>query len=192
MKLDPLKKFTEWLDKEKKHGQNKMPTACCLSTIGLDGAPNARYMSIKGVTDKGIIITGVSSVKGEEMNKTPKVALTFWWPTNFRQVRIRGNVINLSEEDDNKIFDSCDERIKLISWASNQSKEINDPFKIEKSFKQYSKNFANKTIPKPKHWHAYLIEPEYFEFMELDPKAFQIRLVFSKCEQSWEKKYIQP
>lgn len=45
--MNPIELFKEWQTEEQVKGNVKHRTACCLSTIGLDGFPNARYVSLK-------------------------------------------------------------------------------------------------------------------------------------------------
>jgi len=46
METKPIEIFTKWFDEEIKLTKVNIPSACCLSTIGMDNYPNARFVSI--------------------------------------------------------------------------------------------------------------------------------------------------
>ena len=75
----PLDLFAEWLNKETSLTKVRIPTACCLSTVGLDGFPNSRFVSLKELAENKFVVTGsLISRKAFEINDNNKVALTFW------------------------------------------------------------------------------------------------------------------
>lgn len=95
--MNPFSKFEEWYKEELFKTSVSIPSACCLSTTGLDGYPNARFVSLKSLIDESFVFTGSSdSRKGLELETIPKAALTFWWTETERQVRIQGDVLPLA------------------------------------------------------------------------------------------------
>ncbi|GEM_PF-1955281 len=64
-----LTQFISYLDEEINSTKQRLPYSCCMSTIGIDGFPNARFVLLK---------------------KIRKVALTFWWSQTQHQVRVQG------------------------------------------------------------------------------------------------------
>ena len=79
MEITPIEYFNKWFNEELQLTKVRIPTACCLSTIGTDDYPNARFVSLKGIINNSFIVTGpVTSRKGIEINRSSKVALTFW------------------------------------------------------------------------------------------------------------------
>src|SRR5690625_4291503 len=105
MNNEHLQKFSEWFDEESKRSKVRIKTACCLSTVGMDGFPNVRFVSVKDVSDEGFIITGtVSSKKGVEIELENKVALTFWWTETEKQIRIQGKAEKISDQQADYYF----------------------------------------------------------------------------------------
>ena len=49
--MKPIEIFTQWFDEELKLSKARIPTAVCLSTIGIDNYPNARFVSYKELID---------------------------------------------------------------------------------------------------------------------------------------------
>ncbi|WP_299211085.1 pyridoxamine 5'-phosphate oxidase family protein [uncultured Aquimarina sp.] len=77
--MNPFQLFNTWYSEELEKSTASIPSACCLSSNGLDGYPNTRFVSLKEVKDHAFIITGpLKSRKGLEMEKSSKVSLTFW------------------------------------------------------------------------------------------------------------------
>src|SRR5215217_8011137 len=103
--MNPFQLFKDWYGLELQLAKVRIPSACCLSTSGLDGYPNARFVSLKDVVDNTFIVTGpMSSRKGNEIDRSNKVALTFWWTETERQVRIQGEAKKISAQLADKYF----------------------------------------------------------------------------------------
>ncbi|MFA1773422.1 pyridoxamine 5'-phosphate oxidase family protein [Rufibacter glacialis] len=106
--MNPFIIFQNWLQEELNLTQVRIPTACCLSTVGLDGFPNARFVSLKEVIDDSFVVTGpINSRKGLEINQINKVALTFWWVESERQVRIQGRASKNSRKGNSYFTTTC-------------------------------------------------------------------------------------
>src|ERR1700709_2073556 len=103
-KADPIKQFEVWFNEAQ---EAKMPerNAMTLATATHDGRPSARIVLLKGFYDAGFVFyTNYLSRKGKEITKNPLVALTFFWPSMERQVRVEGTVEKLSKELSDKYF----------------------------------------------------------------------------------------
>lgn len=121
----PIEHFNKWFKEELNLTKVRIPTACCLSTIGTDDFPNARFVSLKDVVENNFVVTGsLTSRKGIEINTTNKVALTFWWTETERQVRIQGNVTKISEQLADKYFTERNRDSQIVSIVSEQGQEI--------------------------------------------------------------------
>lgn len=69
------------------------PHTMTLSTIGEDRVPSARVLLLKNVDADGwqFALRGASP-KGRELAADGVAALTFYWPDQARQIRVRGTV----------------------------------------------------------------------------------------------------
>ncbi len=56
--MTPLEHFNKWFQEELKLTSVRIPTACCLYTIGTDNFPNARFVSLKDAMENKFIVTG--------------------------------------------------------------------------------------------------------------------------------------
>ena len=87
---EPLRLFAAWFA-EAKRAEPVNPDAMTLATVDADGLPNARMVLLKGFDERGFVFyTNLGSVKGHELADAPKAALTFYWKSLQRQVRLRG------------------------------------------------------------------------------------------------------
>ena len=50
--MNPFQQFSDWYNDELNHSSAGFPSACCLSTTGLDDYPDARFVSLKEMVDE--------------------------------------------------------------------------------------------------------------------------------------------
>ncbi|WP_339707799.1 pyridoxamine 5'-phosphate oxidase family protein [uncultured Kriegella sp.] len=143
-KKQPIQLFLKWFDEELKRSKVRIPSAVCLSTIGTDDFPNARFVSFKELIDDSFIITGpLNSRKGLEIEKNNKVALTFWWTETERQIRIQGFATKISDQLADKYFDARSTNSQAVSLISEQGKETDN-------LKNWNKKCWKKFLKTPK------------------------------------------
>ncbi len=185
--------FREWFRNEQERTRLKLPSACCLSTIGTDKYPNARFVSLKGIVENSFIVAGtITSQKGIEINLSNKVALTFWWPETERQVRIQGNAIKINNELADKLFAERSRESRIVSIVSDQGKELKDIEELQRKFDDIAANSAIQPLERPENWSGYMIEPIRVEFMEFKPSRFHQRTLFELINGEWTQSELQP
>lgn len=193
MNNSPIELFKEWYEQELKATAFKIPSACCLSTIGVDGFPNARFVSLKDILNDQFIITGtLSSRKGIEIENSEKVSLTFWWTETEKQVRIQGNAIKISEQLADKYFSERNRDSQIASVASLQGKELFDKEELTIKYNKIELENNNKAIDRPENWGGYKIEPIRIEFLEFKPTRFHERTLYELINGQWNTKLLQP
>jgi len=191
--MTPIELFIKWFDEEQNLTTAIVPSACCLSTIGTDGFPNARFVSLKKVIDDSFIVTGpLTSRKGIEIGQSNKVALTFWWTETERQVRIQGNATNIAEQLADKFFAERGRDSQIVSIVSEQGQEIENIETLIKKYENIEVGFANKPLTRPKEWSGFSIEPIRIEFLEFKPTRFHDRRLYELTNGQWTTKQIQP
>lgn len=191
--VDPYNLFASWYKEELELNRSSIPSACCLSTNGLDGFPNARFVSLKTFSSDGFIITGpLVSRKGLELKASGKCALTFWWTETQRQVWIQGKTEFIPGEMAEQFFAERDRASQLVSILSEQGKENTDPGKLLKDFQEALKTDPGLSIEKPSGWGGFLVKPERIEFMQFSADRFHERWLFVKENVNWVVKQLQP
>ena len=87
---DPLRQWQRWYDEAVAAGVTE-PNAMALSTLGEDGAPDVRFVLVRGVDERGLAFyTNLTSVKARQLDAHPSAAAAFGWLQLHRQVRVRG------------------------------------------------------------------------------------------------------
>lgn len=146
----PLPLFERWLA-EAVDAVRADASAMTLSTVGLDGAPAARIVLLKGVDARGLAFyTNYESRKGRELAATPHAALTFWWAELDRQVRVEGAVERVSAEESDAYFASRPLGSRLGAWASDQSRPVASRAALEERLAAAAARFG-EDVPRPPH-----------------------------------------
>jgi len=95
---DPAELFRLWLDEALAAGVPQ-PNACSLATADEHGRPSSRMLILKDIDADGWhFATSRKSRKGKELTANPHAALNFFWQQQGRQVRVAGDVVELSAE----------------------------------------------------------------------------------------------
>ena len=185
--------FSKWFDEQLKLTKVSISTAFCLSTIGIDKYPNARFVSLKGTVKNNFIITGtLTSRNGIEMKETCKVAFTFWWIETERQIRIQGKATPISNELADKYFAERNRDSKIVSIVSNQGQALNDIEALNKKYQETETNFSDQLLIRPENWGGYSIQPFRIEFLEFKPTRFHDRKLYQLTNGQWTKTELQP
>src|SRR5437660_10371811 len=101
---DPIPVFVAWLEEALKKEPNDA-NAMTLATVDADGMPDGRMVLLKGVDAAGFtFVTNLQSAKGRQLAAGPKAALVFHWKSLRRQVRVRGDISPVSDEDADAYF----------------------------------------------------------------------------------------
>lgn len=191
--MNPFELFENWYKEELFKTSVSIPSACCLSTTGLDDYPNARFVSLKAMDGESFIITGpTSSRKGKELEAAAKAALTFWWTETERQVRIQGDVQPLEAELADFYFKERNLTAQLISNHFDQGEPFDNPTLHFEEFKKDMKERDTQEIERPTNWGGYRINPVRIEFLKFDESRFHIRQLFVKTEHDWQATFLQP
>jgi pyridoxamine 5'-phosphate oxidase len=164
---DPINLFNRWFHETEEFGGIEEVNAMTISTIGLDGYPKSRVVLLKSYDENGFVFyTNYNSEKGKAIQNNPNVCLSFFWPSQERQVIIKGTAIKTSEQVSDNYFDSRPDGSKLGAIASNQSEIIPNREFLEKKLKQLEKEFIGKPISRPKNWGGFLVQPIEVEFWQ--------------------------
>ncbi|WP_150524381.1 pyridoxamine 5'-phosphate oxidase [Roseibium sediminis] len=190
----PFLLFEEWLEDAKGKEIND-PNALALSTVDPDGMPNVRMVLLKGFDERGFVFyTNFESAKGRELLATPKAAMCFHWKSLRRQVRIRGIITVVENDEADEYYQSRPRGSRIGAWASKQSRSLESRFALEKEVARYTAKFAIGEIPRPEHWSGFRLEPLQIEFWHDRPFRLHDRIVFSRANvtDDWSKDRLYP
>jgi pyridoxamine 5'-phosphate oxidase len=189
---DPMRQLRSWLD-DAIAAALPEPTAVTLATVGEDGLPDARVVLLRGVDERGVWwFTNRRSVKGRQLAATPAASIVAHWHPLERQVRVRGRVEPLPDEESDAYFASRPRESQLGAWASAQSEPIADRAALDAQVAEVTARFAGGPIPRPPHWGGYLLRPEAVEFWQGRPGRLHDRLLHRRAADGWRVVRLQP
>jgi pyridoxamine 5'-phosphate oxidase len=191
---EPLRLFAAWFA-EAKRSEPVNPDAMTLATVDREGLPNARMVLLKGFDERGFVFyTNRDSIKGHELADEPKAALTFYWKSLQRQVRLRGTVETVSNEEADAYFASRSRMAQIGAWASKQSAALESRLAFEKAIARFTAKFAIGTVPRPSYWSGYRVVPNEIEFWQERPFRLHDRISFSRANLNvpWTKTRLYP
>ena len=191
---EPLRLFTDWFA-EAKRSEPVNPEAMTLATVDADGFPNARMVLLKGFDERGFVFyTNLDSVKGRELAAAPKAALTFYWKSLQRQVRLRGQVGPVAAAEADAYFATRPRSAQIGAWASKQSSPLESRMAFEKAVAIHAAKFAVGPVPRPPRWSGFRVVPLEIEFWHERPFRLHDRLAFTRPSPTapWTKTRLYP
>ncbi len=189
---NPIRQFSEWLEQASQSGV-KEPHAFTLSTASRSGKPSARILLLRDVGEKGFIFyTNYNSRKGAQLKENPFAAMTFFWQSVERQVRVEGKVIKLSAALSDKYFNSRPYASRVSAVASPQSKVVKNRQWLEESHEALLEKYPNENVPRPAHWGGYLLIPSQIEFWQGRPNRLHDRLRYTLRGGKWKMERLAP
>jgi pyridoxamine 5'-phosphate oxidase len=191
---EPFQLFADWL-KEAEASEINDPNAVALATVDEDGLPNVRMVLLKGFDQDGFVFyTNFESQKGREVLGQKKAAMCFHWKTLRRQVRLRGPVEVVSDEEADAYYKTRARGSRIGAWASKQSRPLESRFALEKAVAEYTARYAIGEIPRPAHWSGFRIRPTSIEFWKDQKFRLHDRIEFRRStpEGGWDKVRMYP
>lgn len=191
---EPFQLFAAWLE-QATATEPRDPTAMTLATVDADGMPNARMVLLKGADERGFVFyTNLGSQKGQELDAQPKAALVFHWKSLNKQVRVRGPVERVTDEEADAYFASRPKQAQIGAWASKQSTPLESRLAFEKAVALTAAKYALGAVPRPPFWSGFRIVPLQIEFWQDRPFRLHDRIVFKReaVGSPWSKTRLYP
>lgn len=191
--MNPLEKFERWYLDETTRSAVRIPSACCLTSVGVDGYPNSRFVSLKEIVDGKFVITGpLNSKKGIELLANPKASLAFWWTETERQIRIQGDAVPIENARADAYFRGRNKESQIVSIMSEQGAELDHPATFISEFERQKVTYQDIEVNRPSNWSGFYILPKRIEFMEFKENRFHVRELYTSKNDSWCKVLLQP
>lgn len=191
--LLPLARFHAWLA-DARARRLAEPTAMALATVGSDGSPEVRMVLLKHADLAGFVFyTNLESPKALALRAHPRAELCFYWNPPGRQVRVRGTVIAVSDDEADAYFASRPRLSRIGAWASEQSRPLPGPHSLATRAAQFGLRWPVGTVPRPPHWGGFRVAPEQIEFWEEKPFRLHDRVRFTRrADGAWDETPLYP
>ncbi len=192
--LSALERIESLIEEARRSGAFAEPTAMTLCTVDAEGLPNARVVLLKGLDARGFVFfTNHDSVKGRELAARPFAALCFYWGAMHQQVRVRGRVEAVSEEESDAYFATRPRGSQLGAWASFQSQVLDDMATLEARLEEVEALHEGVEIPRPPNWGGLRVVPSRIEFWEGRSHRLHVRRAVEPDERGvWRSQGLYP
>lgn len=188
---DPIAQFADWWAAAE--SEVPLPDAMTLATVDGDGRPDARMVLLKGFDDRGFrFFTNYGSAKGEQLESVPFAALVIYWRELDRQVRVRGPVERLPEDESDAYFETRSPDRRLGAWASPQSRPIRDRAELDERVDALRAELGESAIARPPHWGGFRVRPEAVEFWQGRVGRLHDRFRFAREGTGWRVERLAP
>ncbi len=191
---NPVNLFKEWFKKAEITEPND-PNALSLATADKSGRPKVRMVLLKGFSDDGFTFyTNFNSSKGKDLKENPKASMCFHWKSLLRQIRIYGNVVQVSDKEADEYYNSRAYGSRIGAWASNQSEVLESRKSLDDSIEKFKKKFHDeKKVPRPPNWSGWRLVPEEIEFWRDGDNRIHERLKYVKNNgKGWKRFLLNP
>jgi pyridoxamine 5'-phosphate oxidase len=190
---DPMNQFERWFE-EVRATDTHEANAMIVSTVDANGRPSARIVLLKEVDCKGFVFyTNYESRKGHELAINQNIALTFYWPSMERQVRVTGVAERVSAEQSDAYFSLRPRGSQLGAIVSPQSAVIPDrtflTTRLERAIAELDENVP---LHRPESWGGYLVRPDTMEFWQGRPDRLHDRIRYHREENGWNIERLAP
>ena len=174
---DPIAQFGAWFERAAEEAP--LTEAMTLATVAADGTPDARMVLLKGWDERGFrFFTNRESAKAGQLDSSPVAALILYWRELDRQVRIRGTVELLDDEESDEYFATRPRGSQLGAWASPQSRPLADRAELDAMLAAAEQRFEGGDVERPPHWGGYLVRPSAIEFWQGQVGRLHDRFVY--------------
>jgi len=190
---NPFELFKIWMKEAEKKEIND-PNALSLATSNSGNEPSVRMVLLKGLSTRGFVFyTHLNSPKSQDLKKNPKAEMCFHWKSIQRQIRISGNITQVSDKEADDYFKSRPYESKIGAWASDQSMVMKERMELLKRIEDLKKKYKDeKNLPRPKYWSGWCLNPTSIEFWLGNKFRIHERLRYNKISEAWKKEILYP
>jgi pyridoxamine 5'-phosphate oxidase len=187
----PLALLADWLAEADTAGVSE-PRSVAFVTVGADGRPSARTVSLKRLGDDSLMFTSALwTRKARELAENPYVALLFYWPTIGRQVHVSGEATLAERAAAVELFSERDLAHRVQTLVSRQGQRIED---VEPLRARHAHLMEALEAPPqcPEDWGAIRVRADAIEFWSESPDRIHDRLLYERGEDGWSLSRLAP
>ncbi|MGW1784709.1 pyridoxine/pyridoxamine 5'-phosphate oxidase [Streptomyces sp. NPDC002143] len=194
---DPVTLFTQWFAQAVAAGQTE-PHTMTLATSDTDGLPDARIVMLHGADAAGwSFATHTTSRKGRQLAARPYAALTFYWPVQGRQIRVRGPVSVAPAEEAQRDLRVRSTGALAAALTGRQSEVLGSVSELASASEEAWERAARDPETEAASWTLYRLRPDTVEFFQGDARRRHIRLNYrrqgdAEGDSGWSTELLWP
>lgn len=190
---EPVTLFAEWLAGAL-GAKVPEPHAMTVSTAAGDGQPSARILICKDVDADGrwYFAANDTSRKGRDLAANPYAALTFYWPPQGRQIRVRGPVRATGADRSAADFLARSPGSRAEALTGRQSDVLDDPAELEIAVQSAQDRLAADPELVAPGWTLYAVTADEVEFWQADQDRRHTRLRYTRDGALWTRHRLWP
>ncbi|MFQ5844634.1 MAG: pyridoxamine 5'-phosphate oxidase [Planctomycetota bacterium] len=190
---DPMQQFRAWFA-EARAADLAYPEAMTLATVDAAGRPSARVVLVRAIEDDSLVFfTDYESRKGRDLDHNPRAALLFFWPELDRQVRLEGRVERVGAEVSDAYFAQRERESRISATLSRQSRVVPDRETLDRRFRELTREYEGKPIPRPERWGGYSLRPDAVELWQRRPHRLHDRFRYDRTGRGgWRLQRLSP
>ena len=164
-----------------------------LSTCDAGGVPDARILILKDVDEQGWwFATSRVSAKGSQLDEHPAAALTFYWPVQARQVRVRGPVVTGAPERSAADFLARGSSARAIALTGKESQPLADRATCLSAVQVSQARLVAEPDLVLTSWQAYAVDADVVEFWQGDKDRLHTRVQYTRDGREWSHHLLWP
>jgi pyridoxamine 5'-phosphate oxidase len=187
----PLQELERWIEEAGAAGA-PLPRSVAFVTVGGDGRPSARTVSLKRIEQDALVFTSALwTRKARELEGNPHVALLFHWPLLGRQVHVTGEAELAERALAEELFAERDLANQLQSVVSRQGETIADLQPLRDTHAHLAATM--ETPPAcPQDWGALRVKPDTIELWREAEDRLHERLLYTREGAEWALTRLAP
>ncbi|AZM53864.1 oxidase [Streptomyces sp. WAC 01529] len=190
----PLPLFHAWFAEAVAAGQAE-PHTMGLATVAEGGGPDVRTVMLHDADERGWhFASHASSTKGRQLAARPEAALHFYWPTQGRQIRVRGRVTTAPHAEALADLHVRSTGALAAALVGRQSEVLASYGELEDaSTAAWARAEAEPDADAPT-WTLYVLEPLEAEFFQGDARRRHVRLRYrrARTDEAWTRELLWP
>ncbi|MFI9115732.1 pyridoxal 5'-phosphate synthase [Streptomyces venezuelae] len=189
---EPLPLFHDWFTAAVAAGQTE-PHTLSLATVDEDGRPDVRTVMLHDADARGWhFASHATSAKGRQLAARPEAALGFYWPTQGRQVRVRGHVTTGTPEEAYEDLHARSTGALAAALVGRQSEVLDSPQTLAEAGARAWHRAETEPDAAVPTWTLYLVEPAEVEFFQGDEHRRHLRLRYRRTDRGWTRELLWP
>lgn len=187
----PYNKFKELFNKALCKNQDPIDAIVISSYNSQLKKVCSRYVNLKYINkSQWIFFSNYDSNKANHFKTHEQISCLIYWHSINVQIRIDATIKKCSSEISDEHFVNRSDQKNALAISSKQSREIDSYNEILENYENTLKN--NDLSSRPKYWGGYCFEPTEFEFWTGHESRINKRELYSKTDNKWVSKILEP